>query len=378
MSMILTEEQELIINVAREFAVREIRPRIREIEETDERPLDLMDRAAELGFRGITIPEEWGGLGLGLKTQVLVVEELAKEGYIGGSLANNMMATPMWKAGTQEQKERFLEGLATGSYKMGLAFTEAGAGSDASAIQTTAVKDGDEWVLNGTKIWISAAKSNDAFLVSARTNESGNGGISSFIVEKKFPGYSVGAMFEKIGLHGSETGEINLVNCRVPAKNMMGEENKGLRVVLSALDCGRVIVAAIALGMAQGVFERAVAYAKQRVQFGKPISEFQVIQHYAADMLKEIQVARAMIYTTAELADAKKPYSTEASIAKLYATEMCCHVADRAIQICGGFGLTKDGDIERYYRDARILPIVEGTSEIQKMVIARTIFPKSK
>lgn len=378
MSMILTEEQELIINVAREFATREIRPRIKEMEETDERPLDLMDRAAELGFRGIMIPEEWGGLGLGLKTQVLVVEELSKEGYIGGSLANNMMAIPMWKAGTQEQKERFLEALATGSYKMGFAFTESGAGSDASAIETTAVKDGDEWVLNGTKIWISGAKSNDAFLVSARTNETGNGGISSFIVEKKSPGYSVGAMFEKIGLHGSETGEINLVNCRVPAKNMMGEENKGLRVVLSALDCGRVIVAAIALGMAQGVFERAVAYAKQRVQFGKPISEFQVIQHYAADMLKEIHVARAMIYTTAELADAKKPYSTEASIAKLYATEMCCHVADRAIQICGGFGLTKDGDIERYYRDARILPIVEGTSEIQKMILARTIFPKSK
>ncbi len=371
----ISEEQQLMINIAKEFAVNEVRPRVKEVDSTDQRPQDLVDRVAELGLRGIMISEEWGGLGAGLTTQVMIVEEMAKEGYISGSLINNMMALPLLKVGTQQQKEKYLEKLAAGEYYMGFAFTEASAGSDASNIQTTAVKDGDEWILNGTKIFISIIHS-DAFLVSARTNETHPGGISAFIVEKDYPGFSTGGHYKKIGLHGSDTGELYLKNCRVPAENMMGKENKGLNVVFTALDVGRMNIAAIALGMAQGAFDRATAYAQQRIQFGRPISQFQAIQHYAADMLAQIEVSRAMIYKTAQMYDSGESIARDSAICKLYATEMACRVTDRAIQICGGYGLTEDGEIERYFRDARVLPIVEGTSEIQKMIIARTIFPK--
>jgi butyryl-CoA dehydrogenase len=373
----ITEEQQLMVNIAREFAVNEVRPRVKEVDATDVRPMDLYDKAAELGFRGIMIPEEWGGLGAGLTTQVMIVEELSKEGVSSGSLANNMMASTLVKGATQVQKEKYLKKVATGQYNMGFAFTEASAGSDASAIETTAVKDGNEWVLNGTKIFISGIHS-DAFLVSAKTNETAPGGISSFIVEKTFPGYSTGGHYKKLGLHGSDTAELYLKNCRVPAENMMGEENKGLHVVLSALDIGRMNIAAIALGIAEGAYERAVAYAQQRVQFGKPIASFQVIQHYAADMLKDIELVKALLYRTAAMYDAGESISRDFAICKLAATEMACRVTDRAVQICGGYGLTQDGGIERYFRDARCLPIVEGTSEIQKMIIARTIFPKPK
>lgn len=375
--MKLTEEQQLMINMAKEFAMNEVRPRAKEIDQKDERPDDLLARAGELGLRGILIPEEWGGLGAGITTQVLIMEELSKEGFIGGSLANNLGAIPISKLGTQRQKEKYLAKLASGEFHMGFAFTEASAGSDAANIQTTAIRDGDEWVLNGTKIYISNIKS-DAFLVSALTNETAPGGISSFIVEKTFPGYSIGGHYRKIGMHGSDTAELYLKNCRVPAENMMGIENKGLHVVLSALDVGRLNIAAMSLGLAQGAFERSVTYVKQRVQFGRPLAELQVIQHYAADMLTEIEVARAMLYRAAMLADDDQPFSLEASIAKLYASEMACRVTDRAIQICGGYGLIEDGGIERYFRDARVMPIVEGSSEIQKMIIARKIFPKRK
>ncbi|MBP2665144.1 MAG: acyl-CoA dehydrogenase [Firmicutes bacterium] len=375
--MMLTEDQQLMVNIAKEFAVNEVRPRAKEIDQTDTRPDDLLARAGELGLRGIMIPEEWGGLGAGMMTQALIMEELSKEGFIGGSMCNNLGAIAINKAGTQLHKEKYLSKLATGEYHMGFAFTEASAGSDAANIQTTAVKDGDEWVLNGTKIYISSIHA-DAFLVSALTNETAPGGISSFIVEKTFPGYSIGGHYRKLGMHGSDTAELYLKNCRVPAQNMMGVENKGLHVVLSSLDVGRMNIAAMALGLAQGAFNLTVEYAKQRVQFGKPLSHLQVIQHYAADMLKEIEVARAMVYHAAELADANQPFSLEASIAKLFATEMACHVTDRAIQICGGYGVIEDGGVERYFRDARILPIVEGSSEIQKMIIARKIFPKTK
>ena len=373
----LTEDQQLMVNIAKEFAVNEIRPRTKEIDQSDKRPDDLLARAGELGLRGIMIPEEWGGLGAGMMTQVLIMEELSKEGFIGGSMCNNLGAIAINKAGTPLQKEKYLSKLASGEYHMGFAFTEASAGSDAANIQTTAVKDGNEWVLTGTKIYISSINA-DAFLVSALTNETAPGGISSFIVEKTFPGYSIGGHYRKLGMHGSDTAELYLKNCRVPAENMMGVENKGLHVVLSSLDVGRMNIAAMALGLAQGAFNLAVEYAKQRVQFGKPLSHLQVIQHYAADMLKEIEVARAMVYRAAELADENHSFSLEASIAKLFATEMACHVTDRAIQICGGYGVIEDGGVERYFRDARVMPIVEGSSEIQKMIIARKIFPKQK
>lgn len=373
----ISEEQQLMVNIAKEFAVNEVRPRAKEVDATDERPQDLVKRAAELGFRGILIPEEWGGLGAGLLTQVMIVEVLANEGFIGGSLANNLIATTLAQGGTPKQKEKYLRKVAIGEYNMGFGFTEASAGSDASAIETTAVKDGDEWVLNGTKIFISGIY-NDAFLVSAKTNETAPGGISAFIVEKGFPGYAIGAPCKKIGMHGSDTGELYLKNCRVPAENMMGEENKGLHVVFGGLDIGRMAIAAMALGLAEGAYERAVAYAQQRVQFGKPIASFQVIQHYAADMLKDIELVKALIYRTAARYDEGEKIATEAAICKLAATEMACRVTDRAVQICGGYGLTQDGGIERYFRDARVLPIVEGTNEIQKMIISRTIFPKPK
>jgi alkylation response protein AidB-like acyl-CoA dehydrogenase len=348
---------------------------MKDVDRTDIRPQDLLDRTGELGLRGILIPEEWGGIGAGLTTQILIMETMAQEGYMSGSLVNNMGAIALSQGGTQLHKEKYLRKLASGELTIGFAFTEASAGSDASNIQTTAVKDGDEWVLNGTKIFISLIHS-DGFIVSAKTNETAPEGISSFIVEKDFPGFSIGGHYRKIGMHGSDTAEIYLKNCRVPAENMMGVENKGLKVVLGSLNIGRMNIAATALGLAQGVFDRAVAYAQQRVQFGKPISQLQVIQHYAADMLKEIEVARAMLYRTAQMADAGEEFSRESSICKLFTTEVACRVADTAVQICGGYGLVEDGEIERFYRDARGLRIVEGTSEIQKMIIARSIFPR--
>ncbi|TWH46743.1 acyl-CoA dehydrogenase family protein [Sporomusa sp. KB1] len=376
MTIMLSEEQQLIRNIAREFAVNEIRPQIKEIDGMEEVHAKLNARIGELGFRGIMLPEEWGGLGQNLTTQVLVAEEIAKESVIMSIWAGNPMATTILKAGTAGQKEKYLRRLVTGEFSMGFGFTEPTAGSDASNIQTTAVKDGDEWVINGTKIFITGCLHRDAYLVSALTNETAPGGISAFIVERDFPGFSSGACYKKLGIHGSETGELYLKNCRVPAENMMGAENKGLHVVFHALDMGRVKAAAVALGNAVGAFEEAVTYAQQRVQFGKPISKLQTIQHYTADMLAEIEVTRAMVYHAAALADANQPFAREASIAKMWATEMGSRVTDRALQICGGYGLTEDSGMERRYRDARVLRIIEGTTEIQKMIIARTIFPK--
>lgn len=377
MTSILTEEQELMINIARDFAVNELRPRMKEVDRLDVRPPDLIKRAGELGLRGILIPEEWGGLGQGVSTQVRIMEELCKEGYLGGSLANNLLASTLLKHGSPVHKEKYLRQMVTGESYMGFAFTEASAGSDASSIHTKAVKDGDEWILNGTKIFISSING-DGFLVTAKTNEIDPGGISAFIVERSFPGFFTGPHYKNIGYRGSDTAELYLKDCRVPAENMIGVENKGLRIMHEALDIGRLNVAATGIGLAQGAFDRAIAYAQKRVQFGRPISDLQIIQHYAADMLKEIQVNRAMLYHAAALADAQKPFSLEASICKLSASEMASSVTDKAIQICGGYGLVEDGEIERYYRDARVLRIVEGTSEIQKMIISRNIFPKSQ
>lgn len=373
MAIKLTEEQELIVNIARDFAINEVRPRIEELETSPTRPLDILARVVELGFRSIMVPEEYGGLGLGIVTQLLVIEQVAREHPTVALMSGNSLVKPFMVAANDKLKEKYLPRIASGELVYGLAFTEASAGSDSSAIQTTAVKDGDHWILNGTKTFTTGCVTYDGFIVTARTNETEPGGISCFVVERGFEGFSNGKPYEKLAWASTETGEIYFKNMRVPAENMIGEENRGLRVALTTLDSARLVMAVHALAYAESAFDKAVAYAKQREQFGQKISEFQIIQHYLADMKTDIEVARAMIYETAEKAEAGERITTEAAMAKLFATGMAMRVCDKAIQICGGYGVTKDGGVERHFREARMLPISEGTNEILKMVVSRAI-----
>jgi butyryl-CoA dehydrogenase len=372
----LTEEQQLMVNIARDFAVNEVRPKMKEIENYESDYKQLSARLCELGLRGVLIPEEWGGLGQNLATQASITREIARESMVLAFLIGNGSAYAMMSAGTDEQKEKYLRKLASGEFGMGFGFTEPQAGSDAAGIQTTAVKVGDEWVLNGTKSFITGCNYRESFLVTAKTNETAPGGITTFIVPRDIPGFSSGAVTHNLGARGSDTGEIHLKNCRIPAKNMVGIENKGLRVAFCALDIARVTLAANALGNAESAFEKAVAFAKERIIGGQPLYKMQVIQHYFAEMKTDIEVTRAMLEHTCALGDAGLPYGTEGAMVKLYASEMGCRVTDKAVQICGGYGLVQDFGVEQHYRNARMVPIIEGTSEVQKMIIARSIFGK--
>ncbi len=375
MSLLFTEEQELMRNIAREFAVEEIRPRAKEIDETDIFPMDLAQKAAELGFCGAGYPEEFGGVGGGLAMGCLVIEEFCKESGIGVLIGPSTVAQSILNMGTPYLIEKYAVPLIRGDIKMGMGWSEPQAGSDIANVKTTATREGDEWILNGSKTFITSSSWADAWMISAATTDevSGKQGISIFIVERNFPGFQEGAECHKYWWRGSGTGEIFLNNCRVPASNLLGEFNKGLHVTFSVLDKGRTFVASFALGLAQGAFAKALEYSKQRVQFGKPICEHQAIQFYLAEMAMEIEASRSLIYTAAALCDSGRPFTKQASMAKLYASEAAIRVTDKAIQICGGMGLDKNFGIDRYYRDARVLSIGEGTSEMQKLIIARDL-----
>lgn len=369
----LTEEQQLIVNIARDFAINEVRPRIEELETVETRPLDLLARVVELGFRSIMVPEEYGGLGLGIVTQLLVIEQVAREHPTAALMSGNSLVKPFMVAANDKLKAKYLHRIASGELVYGLGFTEACAGSDSNGIQTTAVKKGDHWILNGTKTFTTGCVTYDGFIVTAKTNETAPGGISCFVIERGFEGFSSGAPYKKLAWTSTETGEIYMKNCKVPVENLIGTENKGLHVALTTLDSARLVMAVHGLAYAESAFDKAVAYAKQREQFGQKIADFQIIQHYLADMKTEIEVARAMIYETAQKAEAGERITTEAAMAKLYSTEMSLRVCDKAIQICGGYGVTKDGGVERHFREARMLPISEGTNEILKLVISRAV-----
>lgn len=374
----LTEEQRMLRETVRDFACKEVEPKAKQIDETQEFPVDTLKKMAELGLFGIPVPEEYGGAGSDNLSYIITVEELAR---VCGSTAITLAAHmslgtyPILAHGSEAQKKKYLPALASGEKLGSFGLTEPDAGSDASGTKTTAIKNGNHYVINGNKIFITNAGYAGTFTITAVTDKAAKGakGISAFILEKGFPGFSVGKKEDKLGLRGSDTRELIFEECRVPAENLLGKENDGFKVFMDTLDGGRISIGALALGIAQGAMDKSVAYSKERKQFGQFIGSFQAIQNMIADMAVEIEAARHLVYNAVRLKDAHQPYSKESAIAKLYASETAMRAAKNAIQIFGGYGYTKDYPVERYYRDAKLCEIGEGTSEIQRMVIARQV-----
>jgi butyryl-CoA dehydrogenase len=373
----LTEEQRMFRRMVREFAEKEIAPRAEEIDETDCFPDDLFRRMGELGILGLPFPEEYGGSGGDYISMVLALEEIAR---VSGSMAimldahTSLCCEPIYLFGTEEQKRKYLVPLARGEKIGAFGLTEPQAGSDAGATRTQAIRDGDEWVINGQKNFITNGSIANVAVITAKTDpEQSTRGISSFIVEKGTPGFQPGRDEKKMGLKGSVTSELFFEDCRIPAGNLLGKENEGFKQFLITLDAGRVAIAAMAVGLAQGAFEKATAYAKDRVQFGRPIVKFQAIQWMIADMATEIEAARLLVHRAAWLRERGERFTKEAAMAKLFATEMSERACYKAIQIHGGYGYVQEYEVERMYRDQRLCAIGEGTNEIQRLVIARQV-----
>jgi len=373
----LTEEQQMIRKMARDFAEKEIAPIAKETDAEGKFPWETLRKMAALGFLGLPFPEEYGGAGADNVSLAIAMEEIAR---VCGSTAitldahTSLCCEPIYLFGTEAQKQKYLPRLCSGEWIGAFGLTEPGAGSDAGGTKTRAVRDGNEWVINGQKCFITNGSVADVMIITAITNpEQSTRGISSFIVEKGTPGFRPGRDEEKMGLKGSITSELFFEDCRIPAENLLGKENQGFKQFLITLDAGRIAISAMALGLAQGAFERALAYSKERVQFGQPICNFQAIQWMLADMATGIDAARLLIYRAAWLKDRGMPYTKEAAMAKLYTSEMAEGVCYKAIQIHGGYGYMKEYEVERMYRDQRLCAIGEGTSEIQRLVIARQL-----
>jgi butyryl-CoA dehydrogenase len=377
MDFALNEEQEMFRKTIREFAEKEIMPRAQEIDLKGEFPWDIIRKMADLGLMGLPFPEEYGGAGGDAISYAIAVEEIARA---SGSVAITYSAhislacSPIYLFGTEEQKKKYLIPMARGEKIGAFGLTEPGAGSDAAAIKTRAVLDGDEWVINGQKIFITNGSIADVVVIAAVTDPAkGKRGISNFIIEKGTPGFRVGREEDKMGLRGSVTSELIFENCRVPKENLLGKEGEGYKQFLITLDGGRIGIGAMAVGLGMAALEAAVKYAKERVQFGQPIAEFQAIQWMIADMATELEAARLLVLRAAWLKDQGRRFTKEAAMAKLFASEAAVRACYKAIQIHGGYGYTKDYPVERFYRDARLTTIGEGTSEIQRLVIARSI-----
>lgn len=373
----LTEEQRLIQSMVREFAEAEVAPFAAENDRQHRFPEELLPKLAELNLLGVPFPEEYGGAGADNVSYAIVIEELSRVDASVGVIvsAHTSLGTwPIYKFGTPEQKEKYLRKLLTGEMLGAFALTEPGAGTDAAAGRTTAVLEGNEWVLNGSKIFITNGGYADVYVVTAMTDSSkGTKGISAFIVDKNSPGFSVGEKEHKMGIKASSTTPLYFSNCRIPQENLLGKIGEGFKIAMQTLDGGRIGIAAQALGIAQGAFEAAINYSKERVQFGKPISAQQAIQWMIADMAVEIDAARLLVYRASWNKDNGLPYSKEAAMAKVFAAETSSRVASRAIQIHGGYGYTENYPVERAYRDAKITELYEGTSEVQRMVIAGNV-----
>src|SRR5712672_2170140 len=377
----LTHEQQQLRRSVREFAEAEIAPHIMEWDEASHFPQEIIPQLAKLGLLGVIFPEKYGGAGMGYVEYAIIIEELSRvDGSIGIIVAahNSLCTNHIYKFGTEEQKKKYVTPLAHGK-KLGCwSLTEPEAGSDAGGTRTTAVRKDGGWILNGAKTFTTNGHYADVCVAMAVTDKAkGSKGISAFIVEKGNPGFRPGKKENKLGMRASDTSEVVFSDCFVPASNLLGAEGKGFINTLQVLDGGRISIAALALGMAQGAYDAAVKYAKQRKQFGKTISEFQAIQFKLADMATEIEAARHLVYHAAWLADQKSPrFTKESSMAKLYASEVGVRVANEAVQIFGGYGFIKDYPVEKFYRDSKLCTIGEGTSEIQRMVIARQILDK--
>ena len=377
MKIELTHEQQMIQALAREFAEKEVKPVAEALDREGRFPHETVKRMAELGLMGIAIPEAYGGSGADSVAYVLAMEEVAKacaSHAVIMSVNNSLYCDPVYKFGTEEQKQKFLAPFASGKKIGCFALTEPQAGSDATNQNTLAVRDGRHYVLNGRKLFVTNGREAQVALVFCQTDRSkGHRGISAFLVEKETPGFLIPKCEDKLGLRASDTAEFVFEDCRVPVENRLGEEGMGFKIAMTTLDGGRIGIAAQALGIAAGAYELSLAYAKERKAFGVPIAQHQMVQWMLADMATAIEAARLLTWRAATLKAAGKPFSTEASMAKLFASEMAMKVTTDAIQVHGGYGYIKEYQVERYFRDAKITQIYEGTSQIQKLVIARHI-----
>jgi butyryl-CoA dehydrogenase len=372
----LTDEQQLIRDAVREFAEAEIVPVAAEIDRDHRFPAELLPKLAEMNLMGMTFPEKEGGAGADYVSYVIAVEEVSRACASTGIImsSHNSLATwPIYKFGTRAQKDRYMHDMTSGRRLGAFALTEPAAGTDAAAGTTTATPTADGYAINGSKMFISNAPHAEIYIVFAKTDpDHGTRGISAFIVEKDTPGFAVGEAEHKMGIRGSSTPPLYFTDMRVPKEALLGEEGEGFKIAMATLDGGRIGVSAQALGIAQAALESSIAYAKERVQFGKPIANLQAIQWMIADSALEVDAARLLVYRAAACVSAGRPYSTEGAMAKLFASETATRVAGRAIQIHGGYGYTEAYPVERNYRDAKITELYEGTSEVQRMVIARS------
>lgn len=382
MDFMLSKEHEMARSLFKEFAEKEVKPLAQEVDETEEFPRATVEKMGKLGFMGIPVPKEYGGQGCDPLTYVMCVEELSKVCGTTGVIVSahtSLCCDPIMTYGTEEQKQKYLVPLAKGEKLGAFGLTEPGAGTDAQGQQTKAVLDGDEWVLNGSKIFITNGKEADVYVIFAVTGVTTDAKgrkkklISAFIVEKGTPGFSFGTKEKKMGIRGSSTYELIFTDCRIPKENLLGQEGKGFGIAMHTLDGGRIGIAAQALGLAEGALENTIAYVKERKQFGRSISAFQNTQFQIADMATKVEAAQLLVYKAAMAKATKKVYSVEAAKAKLYAAEVAMEVTTKAVQLHGGYGYTREYDVERMMRDAKITEIYEGTSEVQRMVISGSL-----
>ena len=372
----LSKEHEMIRKMYREFAENEVKPLAEEIDETERFPMETVEKMAKLGFMGIYFPKKYGGAGGDVLSYAMCVEELSKVCGTTGVIVSahtSLCCAPIYENGTEEQKMKYLPDLLSGKKLGAFGLTEPGAGTDASGQQTTAVLDesGENYILNGTKCFITNGNVAETFVVFAMTDKKkGNKGISAFIVEKSFPGFSTGKHEKKMGIRGSSTCDLIFEDCIVPKENLLGKEGDGFKIAMKTLDGGRIGIASQALGLGEGAVEEAIKYTQERMQFGKRISQFQNTQFQLADMHTRMQAAQFLVYSAAMKKELHEPYSMDAAMAKLFAAEAASDVTRRAVQLFGGYGYTREYPVERMMRDAKITEIYEGTSEVQRMVIA--------
>lgn len=380
MNFHFNEEEQEILDMLHDYAVKEVAPRAHEIDEEEKFPMEARNGLAEMGMMGMYFPEEYGGAGLSYLSYIAVCEELAVHCATTSvvlSAHESLCSWPIYKYGTEEQKQKYLTALASGEKLGAFGLTEPGAGTDAAMQKTVAKDEGDHWVLNGSKVFITNAQYADIFVVFAMVYRDDykekpytNKDISAFIIEKGFEGFSVQGHEMKMGIRGSSTCSLYFDNCIVPKENLLGEQGKGFKIAMTTLDGGRIGIAAQAIGIAQGAINETVAYTKERVQFGKPIWKFQNTQFQLADMATKVEAAKQLVYKAAMAKATQKVYSVEAAMAKLYAAEVAMEVTTKAVQLHGGYGYIREYDVERMMRDAKITEIYEGTSEVQRMVIS--------
>jgi alkylation response protein AidB-like acyl-CoA dehydrogenase len=372
-----SENQKMIIDMVKDFAEKEIRPNVMKWDESQEFPVPLFKKLGELGLMGVFIPEQYGGSGMDYHEYISVIVEISKVcGSIGLSVAahNSLCTGHIYYNANEEQKKKYLPKLATAEWIGAWGLTETGTGSDAGGMNTTAVKDGDHWILNGSKNFITHGKSGDVAVVIVRTREKGDShGMSAFIIEKGTEGFSAGKKEDKLGMRASETTELIFDNCRVHKDQMIGEEGSGFIQAMKVLDGGRISIGALALGIAKGAYEAALQYSKEREQFGKPICEHQAIAFKLADMATKIEAADLLLAQAADLKNRGEKLVTESAMAKMYASEIACEVCNDAVQIYGGYGYIKEFPVEKFYRDVKLCTIGEGTTQIQQLVISRNI-----